>query len=87
MSDLQNHLFCLLEDLTNPELIGQEKQDAIDKAQAGAMIGKVLVDSAKAEVIFLNRQERMTKIANKGYDLPEGHDTIPAIFKGLGDGK
>ena len=52
MTDLRNHLFATLEalqDVDNPM--------DIDRAKAIAEIGKVLVDSAKVEVMFINAMD------------------------------
>lgn len=48
MTDLRNHLFATLEALQDPD-----KPMEIDRAKAIAEVGKVLVDSAKVEVMFL----------------------------------
>lgn len=49
MTDLRDHLFATLEAL-------QDKDNPmdIDRAKAIAEVGKVLVDSAKVEVAFIN---------------------------------
>ncbi|WP_311968561.1 hypothetical protein [Pseudomonas baltica] len=49
MTDLRDHLFATLEALQDPE-----KPMDIDRAKAIADVGKVLVDSAKVEVMFIN---------------------------------
>ncbi len=48
MTDLRNHLFATLEALQDPD-----KPMDIERAKAVAEVGKVLVDSAKVEVMFL----------------------------------
>lgn len=48
MTDLRNHLFAALEALQD-----QDKPMEIERAKAIAEVGKVLVDSAKVEVMFL----------------------------------
>lgn len=48
MTDLRNHLFMTLEALQDAE-----KPMDIDRARAIADVGKVLVDSAKVEVMYL----------------------------------
>lgn len=48
MTDLRNHLFATLEALQDKT----EPMD-IDRAKAIAEVGKVLVDSAKVEVLYL----------------------------------
>lgn len=49
MTDLRNHLFATLEALQD-----ELKPMDIDRARAIADVGRVLVDSAKVEVAFLN---------------------------------
>jgi hypothetical protein len=48
IEDLRNHLFATLEDLRDPE-----KPMELDRAREVANIGKVIVDSARAEIDFL----------------------------------
>jgi hypothetical protein len=48
MTDLRNHLFATLEALQD-----ECKPMDIERAKAIAEVGKVLVDSAKVEVMFL----------------------------------
>jgi hypothetical protein len=52
MTDLRNHLFATLEALQDPE-----KPMDIERAKAIADVGKVLVDSAKVEVMFINAMD------------------------------
>lgn len=52
MTDLRNHLFATLEALQDTE----NPMD-IDRAKAIAEVGKVLVDSAKVEVMFINAMD------------------------------
>lgn len=49
MTDLRNHLFATLEALQD-----DEKPMEIDRARAIADVGRVLVETAKVEVAFLN---------------------------------
>lgn len=49
LEDLRNILFATLEALSDPE-----KPMAIDRALAIADVGRVVVDSAKVEVAFLD---------------------------------
>lgn len=48
IDDLRNHLFAALEGLSDPT-----KPLEIDRARAIADVGRVIIDSAKAEVEFL----------------------------------
>jgi len=52
MTDLRNHLFATLEALQD-----QDNPMDIDRAKAIAEVGKVLVDSAKVEVMFINAMD------------------------------
>lgn len=49
IEDLRNHLFATLEALADPE-----KPMEIERARAIADVARVVVDSAKVEVAFLN---------------------------------
>lgn len=49
MTDLRNHLFAALEALQD-----EEKPMEIERAKAIADVGRVLVETAKVEVAFLN---------------------------------
>lgn len=53
IEDLRNHLFAALEGLADPD-----KPMELDRARAIADVGRVLVDSAKAEVDFLKATGR-----------------------------
>lgn len=48
MTDLRNHLFATLEALQD-----QDNPMELERAKAIAEVGKVLVDSAKVEVMYL----------------------------------
>lgn len=52
MTDLRNHLFATLEALQD-----QDKPMDIERAKAIAEVGKVLVDSAKVEVLFIKAMD------------------------------
>src|SRR4051812_45277587 len=49
IEDLRNHLFAALEGLSD-----RENPMELDRARAIADVGRVLVDSAKAEVAFIS---------------------------------
>ncbi len=66
ITDLRNHLFATLEDLRD-----DEKNFNVDRAKAIAEISKVIIDSAKVEVQFLE------KIGGQGTGfLPEDQNTL-----------
>jgi hypothetical protein len=53
INDLRDHLFSALERLDNDELTTEELNKEIEKAQAVAQIGSVIIQSAKIEVDYL----------------------------------
>lgn len=52
LTDLRNHMFATLEALQD-----QDKPMDIERAKAIAEVGKVLVDSAKVEVMFIKAMD------------------------------
>ena len=65
INDLRDHLFSALERLDNDELTQEELNKEIDKAQAVANIGNVIINSAKIEVDFM----KATGMISSGSDL------------------
>lgn len=59
ISDLRNHMFEALERLNSDELSEDQLKSEIARAQAISEVGKVIVDSAKTEIMFAKVQERM----------------------------
>jgi hypothetical protein len=53
INDLRDHLFAALERIDNDELTAEQVDAEINKAQAIAQIGSVIIQSAKVEVDFL----------------------------------
>lgn len=53
ITDLRNHLFEQLERLNNSDLNPEELQKEIQRSQAMSEIGKVIVDSAKTQVLAM----------------------------------
>lgn len=70
MTDLRNHLFATLEALQDTD----HPMD-IDRAKAIAEVGKVLVDSAKVEVMFINAMDGDAKTT--GF-MESERDILPA---------
>jgi hypothetical protein len=66
IDDLRDHLFVLLEALNDDEMTDEQRNAAIEKAQAGAMLGKVIVDSLKTEIVFHSRN---AQVLAKGGDM------------------
>lgn len=52
ISDLRNHMFAAMERLNNEDLTEEQLKTEIARAQAISEVGKVIVDSAKTEVMF-----------------------------------
>ena len=53
ISDLRDHLFAALERIDNDELTNEDLQKELQKAEAVAQIGAVIINSAKVEVDFM----------------------------------
>jgi len=53
INDLRNHLFASLERLDNDELTPEQLEAEIKKAEAVAIVGNVIIQSAKVEIDFL----------------------------------
>jgi len=53
INDLRDHLFSALERVDNDELTMEELNKEIEKAQAVAQIGSVIIQSAKIEIDYL----------------------------------
>lgn len=70
MTDLRNHLFATLEALQD-----KEAPMELDRARAIADVGKVLVDSAKVEVMFLKVMDG----DGKSTGFIESVQALPAI--------
>lgn len=52
ISDLRNHMFAALERLSNEDLKGDDLKSEIERAKAVSDVGKVIVESAKTEVLY-----------------------------------
>lgn len=58
-SDLRDHMFAQLERLNNEDLTGEELEKEINRARAISEVGKVIVESAKTEVLALKLTGRL----------------------------
>jgi hypothetical protein len=63
ISDLRNHMFEALERLNNDDLSPDDLEREIKRASAISEVGKVIVDSAKTEVMFM----KLTGKPKKGF--------------------
>lgn len=52
ISDLRDHMFAALERLSNEDLTPDQLQQEIERSKAVSEVGKVIVESAKTEVLF-----------------------------------
>ena len=63
ISDLRDHMFAQLERLGNEDLDPEQLKQEISRAQAISEVGKVIVESAKTEVMY-------AKLTGKKADEP-----------------
>lgn len=52
IEDLRNHPFAAMERLSDPDLTEDELKKEIEKAKTISELGKVIVESAKTEVLY-----------------------------------
>lgn len=52
IEDLRNHMFSALERLSDPEITEEGLKKEIERSKAISEIGKVIVESAKTEVLY-----------------------------------
>lgn len=53
LSDLRDHMFAALERLDDEELTSDQIKNEIEKAKSIAMVGTVIINSAKIEIDYL----------------------------------
>jgi hypothetical protein len=53
LSDLRDHMFAALERLDDEELTNEQIKNEIEKAKSIAMVGNVIINSAKVEIDYL----------------------------------
>lgn len=74
ISDLRNHMFAALERLGADDLTEEELKKEITRAQAISEVGKVIVESAKTEVMYAKltgkRESEPTKFLETDKDQP-----------------
>lgn len=52
ISDLRDHMFAALERLGNEELTPEQLKVEVERSQAISEVGKVIVESAKTEIMY-----------------------------------
>ena len=77
IDDLRNHLFAALEALSDPD-----KPMEIDRAKAIADVGRVIVESAKVEVQFLEVTGRRDGTGFVALPEVEAHPRLSAVAGG-----
>jgi hypothetical protein len=58
ISDLRDHMFAALERLGNEDLSEEDLKKEIERARAVSEVGKVIVESAKTEVLYAKLTHR-----------------------------
>jgi multidrug efflux pump subunit AcrB len=75
IQDLRNHLFEQMERLNNEDLTPEQLQREINRANAMSEIGKVIVDSAKTQVLAMKHIGNKKALPNITEDAEEFIDT------------
>ena len=74
ISDLRDHMFAQLERLGNENITEEELKQEISRAQAISEVGKVIVESAKTEVMYAKltgrRGDEPTKFLEVDEQIP-----------------
>jgi hypothetical protein len=88
ISDLRNHMFAALERLGDETITKEDLDKEILRSQAIAEVGKVIVESAKVEVLYAKLTGKIgnpsAKFLGKPEDVkelkaPEVEETVPFI--------
>jgi hypothetical protein len=53
LSDLRDHMFAALERLDDEQMTNEQIKNEIEKAKSIAMVGSVIINSAKVEIDYL----------------------------------
>lgn len=68
ISDLRNHMFAALERLSNEDLTDEQIRSEVERSKAISEIGKVIVESAKTEILHAKLTGRLLNNDNKFLD-------------------
>ena len=52
IGDLRDHMFAALERLSDENLTEEQLKQEIQRAQAASEVGKIIVESAKTEILY-----------------------------------
>lgn len=79
ITDLRDHMFAQLERLGAEDLSPEQLQREIERAKALSEVGKVIVESAKTEVLHLKLQGKLQNAQPKFLDVPAEDATVVPI--------
>jgi hypothetical protein len=79
ISDLRNHMFAQLERLSNEDLSPEDMQKEIERAKAISEVGKVIVESAKTQVLFAKLTKRKNEEPVEFLEEPEADKPVLKI--------
>ena len=71
ISDLRDHMFAQLERLGNEDLNEEQLKQEISRAQAISEVGKVIVESAKTEVMYAKLTGKKTDEPTKFLEIEQ----------------
>lgn len=71
ISDLRDHMFAALERLGDDNLSGDELKAEIERSRAISDVGKVIVESAKTEVLYAKLTGQRGEAPTKFLELDE----------------
>ena len=84
ISDLRNHMFAALERLSKEDLTQEELQQEIERSKAISEVGKVIVESAKTEVLYAKmtgkKDEQPTKFLEVEVNPVKSMERPPAVY-------
>lgn len=75
ISDLRDHMFAALERLSNEELTEDELKTEIERSRAVSEVGKVIVESAKTEVLYAKLTRKREFEPTKFLEIPDEGET------------
>lgn len=76
ISDLRDHMFAALERLGNEELTEEELKKEIERARAVSEVGKVIVESAKTEVLYAKLAHQKERYPTKFLEMEDAANPI-----------
>lgn len=71
ISDLRDHMFAALERLSNEDLTPEDLSKEIERSKAISEVGKVIVESAKTEVLYAKMTGRKSEEPTKFLEIEE----------------